>query len=270
MPRHRRRRRRVRPVEQGFTLLAPFLYILEVLTMRVRFVLAATLLAALSVPAAAQAPQPHETASEVPALSAMHEVIMPLWHEAWPAKDTKRMAELTPGIEKYLAEVTGAKLPGILRDRQGAWDAGLKQLQASVAAYRAAVDKQDDAALLKAAEALHTDYEKLVRVVRPATPEIDAFHQALYVLYHYDLEKFSLPVVKDHVAGLKAKMDALAAAALPARHASRKAAYEPARDRLAASVNALSTAAAGGDEAKIKAAIEEVHAGYEALDSVFK
>ncbi len=238
--------------------------------MRRRFLLAVMLLAALPVPAFAQAPPPHETTSEVPALSAMHEVIMPLWHEAWPAKDTKRMAELTPGIERHLAEVSTAKLPGILRDRQAAWDVGVKQLQATAAAYRAAVDRQDEAALLEAAEALHTHYEKLVRVIRPATPEIDAFHQALYVLYHYDLEKYSLPVVREHVAGLKAKMDALSAAALPARHASKKAAYEPARDRLAASVNALSAAAAGSDEARIKAAVEEVHASYEALDSIFK
>ena len=238
--------------------------------MRVRFVLAAALLAALPAASAAQAPAAHETASEVPALSAMHEVVMPLWHEAWPAKDTKRMAELAPGIEKHVAAVGAAKLPGILRDRQAAWDAGVKGLQASASAYRAAVDKKDDEALLKAAEALHTDYEKLVRVVRPATPEIDAFHQALYVLFHYDLVKFSLPVVKEHVQALKAKMDALNAAALPARHAARKAAYESARDQLARSVDGLVAATGAGDESKIKAGIEDVHARYEALDGVFK
>lgn len=238
--------------------------------MRARFILAAALVAALPALSTAQVPQAHETASEVPALSAMHDVIMPLWHEAWPAKDVKRMAELAPGIAKHLVEVQAARLPGILRDRQAAWDAGLKQLQASAAAYQAAVDRKDDPALLKAAEALHTDYEKLVRVIRPATPEIDAFHQALYVLFHYDLEQFSQPAVKEHVAALKGKMEALAAAALPARHAAKKDVYEAARGRLAARVDDLVTATAGGDEAKIKAGIEQVHAAYEGLDAVFK
>lgn len=238
--------------------------------MRVRFILAAALLAAVPAWSATQAPQAHETASEVPALSAMHEAIMPLWHEAWPAKDVKRMAELAPGIQKHLADVTAARLPGILRDRQAAWDAGLKQLQGSAAAYQSAVDKKDDPALLKAAEALHTDYEKLVRVVRPATPEIDAFHQALYVLFHYDLEQFSLPVVKDHVAALKARMDALAGAALPARHAARTGAYEAARTRLAGTVDTLVAATAGGDASAIKAGIEQVHASYESLDGLFR
>ncbi|HSK10540.1 MAG TPA: hypothetical protein VK911_13255 [Vicinamibacterales bacterium] len=239
--------------------------------MRVRSLLAAALLTVLPLPAAAQAvPPPHETSSDVPALSAMHEVVMPLWHEAWPAKDTKQMAELLPGIEKHVSAIAAVKLPGILRDKQAEWDAGVQRLQASAGGYRAAVQRKDDEALLKAAESLHMDYEKLVRVVRPATPEIDAFHQAVYVLYHYDLEKFSLPAVKEHVQGLKAKMEALQAAALPARHAAKKAAYEPARDRLAKAVDGLVAAAASGDEAKIKAGIEDVHASYEALDAVFQ
>ena len=239
--------------------------------MRLRSILASALLLGFPLAAAAQAaPQSRETTAEVPALTAMHEVVMPLWHEAWPAKDTKRMAELAPAIGQHVAEVGAATLPGILRDKQAAWDAGVKQLQASASAYRSAIDRKDDAALLQAAEALHADYERLVRVIRPATPEIDAFHQALYVLYHQDLAQFSLPVVQEHVRGLKARMDALGAAALPARHAQRKAAYEAARDRLGQSVDSLAAAAAGGDEARIRAAIEDVHAGYEALDGVFK
>jgi hypothetical protein len=199
----------------------------------------------------------------------MHEVIMPLWHEAWPAKDTKRMAELLPEIEKHLAAVSSAKLPGILRERQEGWDAGLKAMKASDESYRAAVGRKDDAALLKAAESLHLDYEKLVRVVRPVTPEIDAFHQALYIIYHYDIEKFSLPTVNEHVAALKAKMDALEAAELPARHAAKKAAYESARGRLSQVVKSLVSVMQAGDEAKIKAGIEDVHSSYEALDAVF-
>jgi hypothetical protein len=113
------------------------------------------------------------------------------------------------------------------------------------------------------------EYEKLVRVVRPVTPEIDAFHQALYVIYHYDLEKFSLPVVTEHVATLKARMDALDSAELPARHAGKKAAYESARGRLSQAVKSLAATVETRDEGKIKAAIEEVHSAYEALDGVF-
>lgn len=238
--------------------------------MRVRFAAATALILFLPMVAAAQAPQAHETSAEVPALAAMHEVVMPLWHEAWPAKDTKQMAELAPAIEKHVAAVSAATLPGILRDKQAAWDAGLTELRASAAAYRAAVDRRDDKALLEAAESLHTNYEKLVRVIRPATPAIDAFHQALYVLYHYDLQKFSLPAVQEHVQTLKARMDALNSASLPTRHAAKKASYEPALGRLGKAVDTLVGAASAGDEAKIKAGIEEVHASYEALDGIFK
>ena len=220
---------------------------------------------------AGQAPAPsHETTSEVPALSAMHEVIMPLWHEAWPAKDTAAMARILPDIEKHVKAVSGAKLPGILRDKQAAWDAGVKQLQAGAEAYREAVEKKDSDALLKAAERLHMDYEKLVRVVRPVTPEIDAFHQALYVLFHHDLENFSLPAVTEHVQALKAKADALNAAVLPDRLKAKSPAYEAARARLSKSVDALVAAVGAKNQATIKVAVERVHSDYEALDDVFK
>ena len=99
--------------------------------------LALTLTLALPIAAAARQadPQSHETTSQVPALTAMHEVIMPLWHEAWPAKDTKAMARILPDIDRHVKAVSAAKLPGILRDKQAAWDAGVKQLQAGAEAY---------------------------------------------------------------------------------------------------------------------------------------
>ena len=233
------------------------------------FVPAVFLGLALSASAGQAPPQSHEVTSQVPELTAMHEVIMPLWHEAWPSKDTKAMARIVPDIDRHVKAVSAAKLPGILRDKQAPWDAGVKQLQASADAYRAAVEKKDDEALLKAAERLHMDYEKLVRVIRPVTPEIDAFHQALYVLFHYDMEKFSQPTVSEHVQGLKAKMDALNAAALPDRLKAKAPAYEAARATLSKSVDALVAAVAGKNEAAIKAAVERVHTDYENLEAVF-
>lgn len=220
---------------------------------------------------AAQSAQPaqHETTSEVPALSAMHEVIYPLWHEAWPEKDVKKMADLLPEIEKHVAAIAAAELPGILRDKQAAWKEGVASLQAAASDYGKAVKAGDNEALLKAAERVHADYEKLVRIVRPVTPEIEAFHQVLYVLYHYDKENFALPAVRNNVSTLKTKMDALTAATLPARFKAKEADYTAARDALAESVNRLVAALDSNDEAKIKAAIDAVHDHYQALEQVF-
>ncbi|MFB3852818.1 MAG: hypothetical protein ACE148_03220 [Vicinamibacterales bacterium] len=225
--------------------------------------------AVVAVAAQSATPGQHETSAEVPALGAMHEVIYPLWHEAWPAKDVKKMAALLPEIEKHVAAVAGAQLPGILRDKQAAWKQGVAALQASVSDYRKAVQAGNTEALLEAAEQVHTDYEKLVRTIRPVTPEIEAFHQALYVLYHYDKDRFALPTVTTNVRILKMKMDALAAAALPARFKPKEADYTAARNALSRSVDALVAALDTSDEQKIKAAIDAVHDHYQALEQVF-
>ena len=52
----------------------------------------------LSAPAVATTVDP-ELEARVPALTAFHEVVYPLWHEAWPAKDVDALVALRPKIE---------------------------------------------------------------------------------------------------------------------------------------------------------------------------
>lgn len=221
--------------------------------------------------AVAQTPAPGELSSSVPALEAMHDVISPMWHEAWPAKDLKALAGLLPAIEKHLAAVQAATLPGILkREKQEAWDKGVAALASTVAAYGKAAQGPDGPALLAAAEKLHMNYEQLVRVIRPPLPEVDAFHQTLYVVYHYQLESFSMPKIAASAREMATKMEALNKAVLPERLKPRASAFDAARATLSAAVAALQAEVTAGDEKKVRAAIEDVHTRYEALESVFK
>ncbi|MGZ5454957.1 MAG: hypothetical protein ACXWHJ_12065, partial [Candidatus Aminicenantales bacterium] len=95
--------------------------------------IAFVLLAAAAVPAMAQ-----ETESAVPELSAFHEVIYPIWHTAYPDKDIAMLKSLVPQVNELAGKVYAAKLPGILRDKQVKYDAGLAEFRASVEAYNAA------------------------------------------------------------------------------------------------------------------------------------
>lgn len=220
-------------------------------------------------PAAAQAPKTDEVKASVPALEAMHEVIMPLWHEAWPNKDVKAMAALVPDIEKHTAAVAKAELPGILREKKAAWAAGVTELQATVAAYKAAASAGDNEALLKAAEKLHMQYEGLVKLIRPVLKEMEDFHASLYVLYHYQMQPFQLAKVSESIQALTVKMDALNKAALPARLQAKADAFNAQRTMLGKAVGDLAALLPGKDEAKIKAAIESMHGAYENLEKVF-
>ena len=220
-------------------------------------------------PAAAQAPKPDELKTSVPALDAMHEVIMPLWHDAWPNKDVKAMAAMVPEIEKHMAAISKAGLPGILRDKQAAWVAGVTDLKATVAAYKTAAAAGDNDALLKAAEKLHSQYEGLVKIVRPVLKEMEDFHASLYVLYHYQMNPFQLAKASESIQALKVKMAALNKAVLPDRMKASTDGFNAQRARLSKSVDSLVALLESKDEAKLKEAIELMHANYEGLEKVF-
>ena len=214
--------------------------------------------------------QPHETSSEIPALTGFHTVIFEIWHGAWPAKDTKRLAELLPQVDEGVAAVTKAELPGILRERKTAWDERLKNLQAAARDYRTAVEDHQDQALLDAAERLHMRYEKLVQAVRPPLKELDAFHADLYMLYHYYMPGDSAAKMKESARGLKVKMAALEGASLPSRMKDRTEKFASSRAELSRAVDAFVAASRGDDLQAMKKGAEAVHDKYQDLARVLE
>lgn len=228
--------------------------------------------AAMSVPrpvgAEDAAPAKEETKAQVPALDEFHQVIRTIWHDAWPNKDVKTLRELLPEVRDGAKAVVEAKLPGILREKQAAWDEGLKALQAAVAEYAGAATGADDKALLDAAERLHTKYESMVRIVRPALPELDAFHVVLYQLYHYDMPADDVAAMRATIARLQEPMAAIEKAKLPVWLKKSEKAFLEARGRLSESVERLAKASPTGDGKKLKTMIEQVHERYQAAVAV--
>ncbi len=235
----------------------------------IRLFFALLLISAQSLLAQPQG-KPHETSSEIPALSEFHTVIFDIWHNAWPAKDTKRLGELLPQVDEGVTTLTKVELPGILRERKPAWDERLKQLQAAAHDYRAAVESHQDQALLDAAERLPMRYEKLVQAVRPPLRELDAFHADLYMLYHYYMPGDSVAKMKESAVALKTKMTALEGASLPARMKDRTEKFASSRARLARAVDAFVAASRGDDLGAMKETVETVHQKYQELATVLE
>lgn len=208
-----------------------------------------------------------DTKAEVPALTSFHEVIYVIWHDAWPAKDHAKLRNLLPDVEKGAAAVASAPLPGILREKQAAWDEGVKALKTTVEEYRSAVKSENNQALMSAAEKLHANYERLVRAIRPPLKELEDFHSSLYMLYHHYLPAYDLAKIKASSLELKQKMSVLAAASLPERLSAKKPAFDKARQELAVAVAALEPAVQSGDRTKVKQAVEDVHGRYEATQT---
>ncbi len=214
-----------------------------------------------------------EITASVPVLSDFHEVIFPMWHNAYPAKDINALKGFIPQIKASVAAINIAELPGILKDKEAEWKKQLNELNAAAGDYYAAAERNDDKALLDAAEKLHYNYEMMNRVIRPAIQELYEYHQTLYIIYHklYPEKKYDeIVALMDH---LVEKADALVKYPqdkLKKRLGDKSAEYAAASKDLYTATVSLKEALNGADAKKKDEAVEHVHTLYQNLESVFK
>jgi hypothetical protein len=210
-----------------------------------------------------------ETESTVPELTAFHDVIYPIWHTAYPEKDGAVLRSYAPEVKRLAEKIYGARLPGILHEKQAKWDEALAELRKSVDAYLSAAAGSDEAALLEAAEALHSRYEMMVRTIRPVLREVDDFHKTLYVVYHTYLPGKEYDKISGACGDLLTKAEAITRAALPKRLEAKTQAFETAAQELLAAAKALAETTKSGQGEEIAAAVEVLHTMYQSLEKVF-
>ncbi|MFH1766343.1 MAG: hypothetical protein ABIF09_19340 [Gemmatimonadota bacterium] len=210
-----------------------------------------------------------ELVAEVPELDAVHETMEPLWHEAFPAQDYEAIAAATPQFEATLSALLEAQLPGILQDKQARWDEQKQLLMDSYAGLKAAVDAGNQAEMLAYTEAFHMNYEGMVRIVRPVLPELEAFHQHLYGLYHYYGPGYDLEKIRSASTDMAAAIPPLQAAELPSNLASHQAHFEMVVTQLGEAVGALIATLDSPSRTDVEAAIDAVHAAYEEVEGIF-
>ncbi len=212
----------------------------------------------------------NETKAEVKELVEFHDVIYQLWHTAWPEKNIGMMKSLMRQIDEDFEKIKFAELPGILRDKKEKWDEGVRKLDAVIERYRAALVKNDTSAVLKAAEQIHSQYEHLVRIIKPVINELDSFHQELYMLYHYYTPDYNYDKIKKSAEILKTRMNELMNARLPARFENKKEEFNRCKSELKNAVkNLISMVNKGNVKKDIINAVEEVHSKYQNLEKIF-
>jgi hypothetical protein len=210
-----------------------------------------------------------ELEASVPELTEMHDLVYPLWHTAFPEKDFDLIHDLVHQFEPGMAVLDTLALPGILREKQAAWDEGLAKMKESFAALQAAAHADDEAGMLEHTEAFHMDYERLVRVIRPLVPELEAFHQEMYRLYHYYMPAYDLEKIRETVSAMEVKLTALGEAELPGNLADRQAEFDEAVATLAERVTALADQLGDPSRRAVNAAIESVHTAYAGAEAIF-
>jgi uncharacterized protein YoxC len=211
----------------------------------------------------------HEISGKVPELEEFHNVIYEIWHNAYPNKDINALKSNVNDVNSYAEKIYDAKLPGILRDKETKWKAGLEELKKAVDDYNTAAAGSDDEQMLNAAENLHAKFEMMVRIINPVLKEVDDFHKVLYVIYHKYLPEKNYDEIKSVSGDLKSKAEAIVNTKTNKKVESRLEQFKAASADLLNAVNHLFEICQGNDNAKIEKAVEEMHTKYQNLEAVF-
>lgn len=211
-----------------------------------------------------------EINSSVPELFDFHEVVYSLWHTAYPNKDYALFKQLLPDVNSGAEKIYAAKLPGILRDKEKEWNDGLDKLRSSVKDYNKACEENNEAGMLASAEELHSNFEMLVRIVKPVTKEVDEFHKVLYMIYHhYGLNKNNEELSKA-IDDLYMRADELKNCVLPKWATDKKDDFAKAADELYTSTKELKDLKdSKADYKMLNDGIEKVHTNYQKLEALF-
>ncbi len=213
--------------------------------------------------------QTKETESKVPELEQFHDVIYPIWHTAYPAKDYAALRSYVGEVSSFAEKIYSAKLPGILRDKKAKWEKEIAAFKGSVSEYNSKVAGKDDAALLKASEDLHSKYEMLVRVIRPVSKEVDEFHQQLYVIYHTYLPNKDYKKILSVSDKLVEKAKAISQMKIPQKLEAKSEKINSAASDLLTAAKELNSLKKTAKEKDVNLAVEKVHSKYQSLEELF-
>lgn len=212
----------------------------------------------------------NEIDSSVPELFDFHEVVYPLWHTAYPNKDYAMFKELLPEVNAGVDKIYSAKLPGILRDKEKEWNLGLDQLRTSVKEFNLACEENNETLMLSSAEKLHSNFEMLVRIVKPVTKEVDEFHKVLYMIYHHYGPNKNTTELNKAIDDLLVRAHELKNCILPKWATDKKEDFVKAADDLYNSTKELQTSKnSKADNKQINEGIEKVHTNYQKLEALF-
>ena len=210
-----------------------------------------------------------EIKAEVPALDQFHDVIYPIWHVSYPSKDYAALRSYVDDIDTGAQKIYEALLPGILQDKQDMWNKGVDEFKVAVEEYKKLAAEKDDEMLLKAAENLHSKYESLVRIIHPVLPELDQFHQVLYMIYHKYLPQEDYQQIYTVSDDLVNKAEALTKVKLETNDYEMQKKFDNYSAQLLHSSEKLREQLKGNNYEMVKLGVEDVHKVYQKIESLF-
>ncbi|MGB9695673.1 MAG: hypothetical protein ACP5P3_05925 [Ignavibacteria bacterium] len=208
----------------------------------------------------------------VPELMKFHDVIYIIWHEAWPQKNTVQLVSLVPEVKEHISKINNANLPGIQRDKEAKWKAGLVEFNKAAENYYEACSSGDAQKMLDAAEDLHAKFEMMVRILKPVFKEVDDYHKILYIIYHKYLPEKKYESIKNVIDNLISYAESIvniSSNKLQKRLKEKSDNFKKAAENLLISTKELKSVLETNDPQKIDRAVEHMHSMYQLLETNF-
>ena len=124
--------------------------------------------------------------------------------------------------------------------------------------------------MLNAAEMLHSDFEMLVRIIKPVTKEVNEFHKVLYMIYHHYWPNKNMEAFGNAVDDLEIRADELNNCVLPQWASEKNEVFKENSQKLYDAVKSLKELKDNNAEvSEIDSAIEKVHNNYVSIEELF-
>ncbi|MCJ7497797.1 MAG: hypothetical protein MUO78_06655, partial [candidate division Zixibacteria bacterium] len=166
--------------------------------------------------------------------------------------------------------INKAELPGFFREKKEDFEKKRDALSIAVKDLEEKAKGNDNEALLKATENLHTAYEQLGRVFAPRVKQLESFHLILYPLWHEALPNKDFKAIISAAPALQEKVDTLMNVQLPEKLKVIAPQFIEKRKALKTSVDELVKACNKKDNKKIEEKLDKMHTAYQELDGVFE
>lgn len=205
------------------------------------------------------------------ALDDFHQILAPLWHEAFPKKDFKSIREQAPLLQEKLLAIVRLKPPVDLpKEKLQSYLTQRQELAFYVSQVTLAAADTVDSALASAFEQMHKSYEELAKVFTVEIKELDSFHETLYFIWHKALPDSDYQAIKKTIPELKAKVDSLMKVSVPYGCKVKKEEFEKGKAALKDAVYQVADACEKGTNQKIDEALNLMHERFMELNSVLK
>jgi len=202
-----------------------------------------------------------------------HQILAPLWHQAFPEKDFKTIREKAPLLQEKLLTLLKVKLPSYMEEDEEKLISYLSKRQEMafyVSQVNLAAADTVDSSLATAFEQMHWAYEEMANILTVQIAELDSFHETLYFLWHRALPARDYEAIRKTAPVLKAEVDSLMKVSLPRGCSEMKDEFDRRKSALKDAVYQLAEACEKGSDEKIDYSSKVVHKRFEELNSLLR